>query len=71
MKVSDFDEFDHFETEGLLTGSKERNWLWLGLIVSLGFISRFAPIFIARVSLCRRRIRPKRADAHVQGEARS
>ena len=29
-------ELDHFETEGLLTGSKERNWLWLGLIVSLG-----------------------------------
>jgi len=35
MRVSDFDELDHFETEGLLTGSKERNWLWLGLIVSL------------------------------------
>jgi len=30
-----FDELDHFETEGLLTGSKERNWLWLGLIISL------------------------------------
>src|SRR4030095_7922321 len=35
MRVSDFDEVDRFETEGLLTGSKERNWLWLGLIVSL------------------------------------
>ncbi len=35
MRVSDFDDLDHFETEGLLTGSKERNWLWLGLIVSL------------------------------------
>ncbi len=35
MRASDFDELDHFETEGLLTGSKERNWLWLGLIVSL------------------------------------
>src|SRR5438477_248798 len=35
MRVSDFDELDRFETEGLLTGSKERNWLWLGLIVSL------------------------------------
>ena len=35
MRVSDFEELDHFETEGLLTGSKERNWLWLGLIVSL------------------------------------
>ena len=34
MRASDFDELDHFETEGLLTGSKERNWLWLGLIVS-------------------------------------
>jgi hypothetical protein len=22
MRVSDFDELDHFETEGLLTGSK-------------------------------------------------
>jgi outer membrane protein OmpA-like peptidoglycan-associated protein len=35
MRVSDFDAVDRFETEGLLTGSKERNWLWLGLIVSL------------------------------------
>src|SRR3982751_2572285 len=35
MRVSDFDEIGRFETEGLLTGSKERNWLWLGLIVSL------------------------------------
>src|ERR1051325_2083204 len=35
MRVSDFNEIDRFETEGLLTGSKERNWLWLGLIVSL------------------------------------
>jgi len=32
MKVSDFDDFD---TEALLTGSKQRNWLWFGLIVSL------------------------------------
>ncbi len=32
MRVSDF---DGFETEGLLTGSKERSWLWLGLAVSL------------------------------------
>src|SRR5258707_3554377 len=36
MRASNYDELDHFETEGLLTGSKERNWLWLGLIVSLG-----------------------------------
>jgi len=35
MRASDFDELDRFETEGLLTGSKERNWLWLGLVVSL------------------------------------
>jgi outer membrane protein OmpA-like peptidoglycan-associated protein len=35
MRVSDFDDFNHFETEGLLTGSKERSWLWFGLIVSL------------------------------------
>src|SRR5438477_12650844 len=35
MRVSDFDDLDHFATEGLLTGSKERNWLWLGLIISL------------------------------------
>src|SRR6476646_9772130 len=35
MRASDFDEIDRLETEGLLTGSKERNWLWLGLIVSL------------------------------------
>src|SRR5213595_1822453 len=36
MRVSDFDDFDRFETEGLLTGTKERSWLWLVLIVSLG-----------------------------------
>ena len=35
MRVSDFEDFDQFETEGLLTGSKERSWLWFGLIVSL------------------------------------
>src|SRR5690242_5487435 len=35
MRVSDFDALDQFETEGLLTGSKERSWLWFGLIVSL------------------------------------
>jgi outer membrane protein OmpA-like peptidoglycan-associated protein len=32
MKVS---EFDDLEYEALLTGSKQRNWLWFGLIVSL------------------------------------
>src|SRR6478672_9104427 len=36
MRVSDFDDFDRFATEGLLKGSKERSWLWFGLIVSLG-----------------------------------
>src|SRR5438094_5622906 len=36
MRVSDFEDFDRFETEGLLTGTKERSWLWFGLIVSLG-----------------------------------
>src|ERR671924_749105 len=35
MRVSNFDDLDRFATEGLLTGSKERNWLWLGLIISL------------------------------------
>src|ERR1043166_3008450 len=35
MRVSDFDDVDRFDTEGLLTGSKERNWLWFGLVVSL------------------------------------
>src|SRR5215467_89552 len=35
MRVSDFDDLDRFATEGLLTGSKERNWIWLGLIISL------------------------------------
>jgi hypothetical protein len=28
-------EFDDFDTEGLLTASRQRNWLWFGLIVSL------------------------------------
>src|SRR6476469_10995258 len=52
MRVSEFDDFDRFETEGLLAGSKERNWLWFGLIVSLAihfalcayfYRTRFAP----------------------------
>ncbi len=52
MRVSEFDELDRFETEGLLTGSKERNWLWLGIVVSLAihfalctyfYRTRFAP----------------------------
>src|SRR5213593_1466882 len=49
MRVSDFDTF---ETEGLLTGTKERSWIWFGLIVSLAihfalcayfYRTRFAP----------------------------
>jgi outer membrane protein OmpA-like peptidoglycan-associated protein len=36
MKVSEFDDFDTFETEGLLTGSRERSWIWFGLIISVG-----------------------------------
>ena len=32
MRVS---EFHDFETEGLLSGGKQRNWLWFGLFVSL------------------------------------
>src|SRR3982750_1849120 len=32
MAISDF---DGFETEGLLSGSKQRSWLWFGLIVSV------------------------------------
>src|SRR6266480_6124342 len=36
MRVSEFNDFDSVETEGLLTGGKERSWLWFGLIVSLG-----------------------------------
>src|ERR1043166_5396598 len=35
MRVSDFEDFDQFETEGLLAASKERNCLWFGLVVSL------------------------------------
>src|SRR5207245_7246623 len=35
MKVSEFEDFDRLETEGLLTGSRERSWIWFGLIVSL------------------------------------
>jgi outer membrane protein OmpA-like peptidoglycan-associated protein len=58
MRVSEFDDFDHFETEGLLAGSKERNWLWFGLIVSLAihfalcayfYRTRFAPAEAAYV----------------------
>ena len=52
MRVSEFDDFDTFETEGLLAGSRERSWIWLGLIVSLAihfalcayfYRTRFAP----------------------------
>src|SRR5213592_5329562 len=52
MKGSDFDDFDSFDTEGLLTGSQERSWIWFGLIVSLAihfalcayfYRTRFAP----------------------------
>src|SRR5438876_676705 len=35
MRASEFDDFDSFETEGLLTGRRERSWIWFGLIVSL------------------------------------
>src|SRR5437868_8308661 len=50
MRVSDFDSF---ETQGLLSGSKERSWIWFGLIVSLAihfalcayfYRTRFAPM---------------------------
>src|SRR5438128_9001600 len=53
MRVSDFEDLDQFETEGLLKGSKERSWLWFGLIVSLAihfalcayfYRTRFAPM---------------------------
>jgi len=53
MRVSEFDDFASLETEGLLTGSKERNWLWFGLIISLGlhvalcayfYRTRFQPV---------------------------
>src|SRR6266536_1215783 len=35
MRVSGFEDIDKFDTEGLLTGSQERSWIWFGLIVSL------------------------------------
>src|SRR5205809_7493018 len=35
MKVSEFEDFSRLETEGLLTGSRERSWIWFGLVVSL------------------------------------
>ena len=34
-RVSDFDEIEDIELEALLTGSKERSWIWFGLIISL------------------------------------
>jgi len=52
MRVSEFDGLDQFETEGLLAGTPERNWIWFGLIVSLAihfglcayfYRTRFAP----------------------------
>jgi hypothetical protein len=50
--MSEFDGLDQFETEGLLAGTRERNWIWFGLIVSLAihfglcayfYRTRFAP----------------------------
>src|ERR1700740_2563977 len=35
MRVSEFDDFDDIGHEALLTGTKERSWIWFGLIVSL------------------------------------
>jgi outer membrane protein OmpA-like peptidoglycan-associated protein len=35
MRASEFNEFDDLEYEALLEGSKERSWIWFGLIVSL------------------------------------
>ena len=64
MRVSDFDSF---ETQGLLSGSKERSWIWFGLIVSLAihfalcayfYRTRFAPTeaaFVQNELLCRPR----------------
>jgi outer membrane protein OmpA-like peptidoglycan-associated protein len=58
MRVSDFDDLDGFDTEGLLTGSKERSWIWFGLIVSLAihfalcayfYRTRFQPVEAAFV----------------------
>jgi hypothetical protein len=68
MRASDFDELDRFETEGLLTGSKERNWLWLGLIVSLAIHFALCTYFYHTRFAS---VRPERTDADVQGEARS
>jgi outer membrane protein OmpA-like peptidoglycan-associated protein len=36
MRAYELDDFDSLETEGLLTGSRERGWVWFGLIISLG-----------------------------------
>jgi len=36
MASSDISRFDHPDLEALLSGSKQRNWLFFGLIVSLG-----------------------------------
>ena len=46
MSVSDFNSFDSVETEGLLTGSKERSWIWFGLIVSLAIHFALCAYFI-------------------------
>jgi outer membrane protein OmpA-like peptidoglycan-associated protein len=35
MRASEFNEFDDLEYEALLEGSKERSWIWFGLIMSL------------------------------------
>src|SRR6266480_1925960 len=45
MRVSDFDDFDTLETQGLLAGSKERSWIWFGLVVSLGLHAALCTYF--------------------------
>src|SRR5438552_2931954 len=47
MRVSEYDEFDDLDyNRALLSGTGERNWLWLGLIVSLGLHIALCTYFI-------------------------
>jgi outer membrane protein OmpA-like peptidoglycan-associated protein len=46
VRVSDYDDFDDVAyNRALLSGTGERNWLWLGLIVSLGIHAALCTYF--------------------------
>jgi hypothetical protein len=70
MRVSDFDHISDFETEGLLSGSRERNWIWLGLIVSLAIHFALCAYFYRTRFQAAEMRRSRHASRHIGAQAR-